>query len=174
MISLSPLIRHLTPKPADFAGLWFRKVAGSAEYAQIHVERLPLPACWVVRSADRVDALGTNEDAVTPSFDVVIAIENARSHAVGDTDDLLLIYRRAVYARLRSWVVRPDVHPMQWMGGWENTQDVRPIKWRGGRVLEYTNDDLYWADSYDFDAVVNNYLPDPPLFDRLTHTGETL
>lgn len=156
MISLTPLILHLTPQPTDFDRLWFRQVAGAAEYAQIPEDRLPLPAAWVVRNADKSRPVGECADEVTPGFDVVIAIENARTHTPGETDDMLLVYRRAVYALLRGWEIAPD---------------VRPIKWRGGRVIEYTNDDMYWADHYDFDFVVSNYKPDPDSFESLNNTG---
>lgn len=159
MISLTPLILHLTPQPVWFGELWFRQVAGAAEYAQIPLERLPLPAAWVVRNADKARPVGECADEITPGFDVVIAIENARSHKPGDTDDMLLEYRRAVYRQLRGWEIEPD---------------VCPIKWRGGRVIDYTNDDLYWADHYDFDAVVTNYLPDPNPFESLINTGGTV
>lgn len=156
MISLKPIILHLKLKPAVFDGLWFRKVAGAAEYAQIRPDALPLPAAWVVRNADKSQTAGLQEDVATPGFDVVIAIENVRTPEDGDTDDLLLKYRRAVYEKLRGRVIVPD---------------VRPIYWHGGRVIEYTDGDLYWADRYSFEALVTNYLPDPALFESLTNTG---
>lgn len=156
MISLKPLIQHLTNKPTGFVSQWFRQVSGASEYASIRPDALPLPAAWVVRNADKARSLGEREDNVTPEFDVVIAIENKRSHEPGDTDDLLLTYRKAVYALLR---------------GWEISADVRPIKYLGGRVIEYTDGDLYWADRYSFDAVITNYLPDPGQFDSLNNTG---
>jgi hypothetical protein len=157
MISLTPLIKHLTPKPASFAGLWFRQVAGAAEFAQVRPEVLPLPACWIIRAADSVRHAGERAENVTLAFDVVIAIANARTHAAGDTDDMLLCYREAVKDRLL---------------GWEPAPDVRPIKFAGGRVLEYTDGDLYWADRYQFEALITNYLPDPPLFDCIQPKDE--
>jgi len=159
MISLTPLITHLTPKPADFARLWFRQVAGAAEFAQIRPESLPLPACWVVRAADKVEHAGERAEDVELGFDVVIAIENARSHRPGETDDILLEYRQAVKALLLGWQFEPD---------------VKPIKFGGGQVLEYTDADIYWRDRYTFDALVTNYLPDPPQFSGLVHTGDRL
>ena len=159
MISLTPLIEHLMSKPASFSGLWFRQVAGAAEYAQVRPEALPLPAAWVVRNADQVRHLGERAENLTLSFDVVIAVENIRTHAPGDTDDLLLTYRQAVKTLLL---------------GWEITPDTRPINFDGGRVIEYTDGDLYWADRYSFDAIVDNYLPDPAAYDDLTHTGDAL
>ena len=158
MISLKPVIALLKIKPADFDGLWFRKVGGAADYAKIRPEALPLPAAWVVRNSDKSKAAGLLEDNCTPGFEVVVAIENVRTHEDGDTDDLLLKYRRAVYQKLRGTVI---------------VADVRPIYWHGGRVIEYTDGDLYWADSYSFDAVVTNYLPDPAPFESLTNTGGT-
>jgi hypothetical protein len=131
-------------------------VAGAAEFAQIRPDGLPLPAAWVVRGADKAQAAGELEDVATPSFDVVIAIQNARVHQAGNTDDLMLKYRAEVYRRLRGWQITPD---------------AKPMKWRGGRVIEYTDGDLYWADSYSFEALVTNYLPDPGIFESLTKTG---
>jgi len=153
MLSLKPLIDYLTPKPAGFEGLWFRQVAGAAEYARLRPEALPLPACWIVRAADKVSHAGERAEEVRLVFDVVIAITNARTHAQGDTDDELLRYRQAVKTLLLGWEIEPD---------------VRPIQWDGGRVLEYTDGDQYWADRYAFDAVITNYLPDPPNYAGLT------
>jgi hypothetical protein len=159
VISLTPLIKHLEAKPAGFDGLWFRKVGGAAEFASIRIENLPLPAAWIVRAADRVTHAGERAEDVTLAFDVVIAIENVRSHAQGDTDDALLKYRQAVKSLLLGWQIEPGVHP---------------IKFAGGQVLEYTAGDLYWRDRYQFDALITNYLPDPPAYSGLKFTGEQL
>lgn len=159
MISLKPLIDHLTTKPADFDGVWFRQVAGAAEFARVRPEALPLPAAWVVRAADKVRHAGERAEDVTLAFDVVIAIENARTHAQGETDDVLLKYRVAVKNLLLGWEIAPG---------------TRPLKFVGGQVLEYTDGDMYWRDRYDFNALITNYLPDPPVFDRLNNTGEKL
>lgn len=157
MISLQPLIQRLREKPNDFSGLWFRNVSGAAEFAQIRPESLPLPAVWIVRAADKVKHAGERAENVTLTFDVVIAIANARTHQQGETDDVLLSYRLAVKKLLL---------------GWELESGVRPLKFCGGQVLEYAEQDIYWRDRYDFDAVVTNYLPDPPLFDRIACTKE--
>jgi len=159
MLSLKPLIAHLTPTPAGFVGLWFRQVAGAAEYAQVRPESLPLPACWIVRSADKSMHAGERAENVTLSFDVVIAIENIRSHEPGDTDDMLLQYRLAVKNLLLGWELQPD---------------VRPLNFEGGRIIEYTDGDLYWADRYSFEALITNYLPDPNPYNQLTRTGGAL
>lgn len=158
MISLTPLINQLTPPPAGFAPAWFRQVAGAAEFAQVRIEALPLPACWLVRAADKEEA-ADNEGLAADfglGFDVIIAIENTRTQRAGETDDLLLMYRHAVRARLQ---------------GWEIEADVRPIKFMGGRVLEYTENDIYWSDRYTFNALITNYLPDPGPYSALVYTG---
>lgn len=157
MISLTPLVAHLKPKPDGFDGVWFRAVGGAAEYAAIQPEALPLPACWVVRAADQVRHAGERAEDTTFIFDVVIAVENRRLADPRTMDDELLMYRQAVKTRLL---------------GWEASPDVRPIKWRGGKVLEYTNGDIYWADRYAFDALITNYLPDPPAYADIANTGE--
>lgn len=160
MISLKPVITLLTNKPGTFDGVWFRRVAGAAEYAQIRPEALPLPAAWVVRSADKGQSIGERLDEITPSFDVVIAIENARTHEPGETDEQLLKYRWAVYRALRGNQVVPD---------------TEPVKFHGGRVIEYTDGDLYWADRYSFGGVIDNYLPDPAAqFLEVNNTGGSL
>jgi hypothetical protein len=157
VISLTPLIARLAGKPAGFDGLWFRQVAGAAEFAQVRPEALPLPACWLIRAADRVKHAGERAELVTLAFDAVIAVANARSHRPGDTDDLLLAYRLAVKDLLL---------------GWEAAPDVRPLKFTGGRVIEYADGDLYWADRYEFAAVITSYLPDPPGFEAIKPIGE--
>lgn len=158
MLSLTPIIKLLQDKPAEFNQQWFRQVAGAAEYAQIRPEALPLPACWVVRSADKSAHAGERAELVTIAFDAVIAIENVRMHADGDTDDMLLAYRIAVKNMLL----------------WYQMAEEHPIKFDGGRVLEYADGSLYWADRYVFETVMTNYLPDPPNFERVQHTGATL
>ena len=159
MISLKPLIAHLAHKPKIFSGIWFRQVGGAAEYARLRPEALPLPAAWIVRAADKVQDAGERAENVTLAFDVVIAIENVRKHAQGDIDDELLKYRLAVKTLLLGWEIEPN---------------IKPIKFAGGQVLEYTDGDLYWRDRYTFEALITNYLPDPPAFDRLNHVGEQL
>ncbi|MDD2722227.1 MAG: hypothetical protein PHH47_13065 [Gallionella sp.] len=159
MISLKPIIVMLSDKPVWFEGLWFRRVDGAAAYAQVRPEALPLPAAWVVRSADKGEPIGERLDRDVPEFDVVIAIENARSHVPGDTDEQLLKYRQAVYRLLR---------------GEQGAPDTRPIEWRGGHVIEYTDGDLYWADRYSFEGLFNNYLSDQTPFDQLIRTGGAL
>lgn len=159
MISLTPLILHLTPAPIGFDAAWFRQVGGAAEYAQIRPDALPLPACWIVRAGEKVSHVAERTEDTNFAFDVVIAIENARTHKQGDTDDLLLKYRQAVKNLLL---------------GWELEADTRPIQFEGGRVLEYTDGDLYWADRYSFNALVTNYLPDPPPYQSTNYTGAAL
>jgi len=146
MLSLKPVIQRLTTPPDWFSELWFRQVEGAAEFARLRVEDSPFPVAWVVRDSDKSQAAGERLDNVTPTFDVVIAIENVRMHEPGDTDELLLKYRWAVYRALRGNQVVPD---------------TEPIKFHGGRVIEYTDGDLYWADRYSFGGVIDNYLPAP-------------
>lgn len=159
MISLTPLIEYLKPKPVNFDGLWFRAVGGAATFAKIQPKNLPLPAAWIVRSADKVQHAGERAEEVTLGFDVVIAIENAREHYDGETDDILLKYRLAVNKLLLGWEIEPD---------------VCPLNFGGGQVLEYTDADLYWRDRYNFEALITNYLPDPPVYSGINFTGEQL
>lgn len=156
MLSLKPLIAHLTPKPTGFDGVWFRQVEGAAEYARRRLDGLPLPACWIVRADDQVKHAGERAEWMTLGFDLVIGITNARGHEPGDTDDMLLAYRQACKTLLLGWELEPD---------------VRPLQFAGGRAIEYTDGDLFWRDRYEFKALITNYLPDPPPFDKLQFTG---
>lgn len=146
MLSLSPIIALLQPKPADFSGKWFRKVGGAAEYAQARKEALPLPMAWVIRYADPAKPAGDAAADVEILFDVVIAVENVRTRDTGETDDALLSYRLAVIARLL---------------GKNMPGSIRPIIWLGGAMIDYTDSDLYYRDRYQLDALKTNYLPDP-------------
>ena len=159
MISLQPIVQRLAKAPAGFRHPWAREVDGAAEFARKRMEALPLPAFWVVRQADKAQDKGERAVFAAPEFDVVIAIENARQHARGENDQILLAYRQAVFHLLEGWEIAPG-------------QD--PLKYRGGKVVEYTDGDLYWADRYGFGGLVTNYLGDPPLYDQLVYTGEKL
>lgn len=159
MISLSPIRDLLKAKPAGFAHPWFRNVGGGSTFAKITATALPLPAAWVVPAADKARHAGERAEDVMLGFDVVIAIENAREHYPGETDDVLLAYRKAVKTLLLGWHVEPN---------------VRPLQFAGGQIIEYTDADIYWRDRYTFDALITNYLPDPPAYGGLKFTGEQL
>lgn len=159
MISLTPIINLLTPKPAGFDRLWFRQVGSGGSFAQIRAEQFPLPAAWIVRAADKSDPAGERAADTEIGFDVVIAIENAREHYAGESDDILLVYRKAVEGLLL---------------GYEINNDLKPLKFKGGQIIEYTAGDIYWRDRYVFDALITNYLPDPPAYGALNFTGEQL
>ncbi|MCQ8116103.1 phage tail terminator protein [Methylomonas rosea] len=158
MISLTSVLDHIKSKPADFAHAWFRDFGLAAEYAQIEPTALPLPAVWLVRAADKSDELDAEARAanITLGFDAVIAIENIRTQRAGETDDVLLAYRDAVRVLLQGWEIEPD---------------LKPIKFKGGKVLEYTAQDIYWADRYEFNALITNYLPDPGPYSGLVYIG---
>lgn len=159
MISLTPIVELLKQKPAAFDRAWFRKVSGGGSFAQIRIDQLPLPAAWVVRSSDKSTHAGERAEDVAVGFDVVIAIDNAREHYDGESDDILIEYRKAVKNLLL---------------GYEIDTDLKPLKFAGGQVLEYTASDIYWRDRYVFDALITNYLPDPPDYGALNFTGEQL
>lgn len=146
MLSLTPIIRLIEPKPADFTDVWLRKVGGAAEYAQALKEKLPMPAAWVIRVADNKQSIGAGSADVEVMFDVVIAIANARTLKAGETDDKLLAYRKAIEKLLLGYVLEGS---------------IKPIKPRGGMVVDYVDDALYWRDRYEIDMVFTNYLPDP-------------
>nr|WP_314710639.1 hypothetical protein [uncultured Comamonas sp.] len=152
-------MNRLVKAPEGFKPVWPRAVDGAAEFARSRLKELPLPAIWVIRSSDKAHDKGERAIWAGPEFDVVIAIENARQHARGETDEILLAYRRAVFHLLE---------------GWESGPGQDPIKYQGGKVIEYTEGDLYWSDRYRFGGLVTNYLGDPPAFDQLVYMGEKL
>ncbi len=151
MLSLQPIIDRIkAPRVAGFERDWFRQVAGAAEFAKLATATtLPLPACYVVRAADPAKAVGERRDSVTVAFDVVIAVTNLRTATAGETDDVLLRYRAAVYQLLR---------------GWRINDNSTAIELEGGQVIEYTDGDLWWRDRYSLSTEINNYLPTPPDF----------
>lgn len=156
MLSLQPVIDRIKPKPQGMS-LWFREVAGAAEFAKLAaVTNLPLPACWIVRAADPAKSVGERLDSVSVAFDVVIAITNIRTATAGETDDELLRYRNAVYHQLRGWRVVPTASPIEFVGG---------------QVIEYTDGDLWWRDRYTLTTEIDNYLPSPPAFDGVQNTN---
>lgn len=165
MLSLQPVIDRIKLKPQAWSGdVWFREVAGAAEFAKLaSTVNLPLPGCWIVRAADPSKPVGERLDSVTVAFDVVIAITNIRSATAGATDDALLLYRKAVYQQLRGWRV---------------VLTASRIEFTGGQVIEYTDGDLWWRDRYTLTAEIDNYLPSPPAFNGVlntnVNTGETL
>lgn len=159
MLSLTPLILHLTPAPQGFNHPWFRKVDGAADFAQMRVDALPKPAAWVMRAGDKSSHAGERAENLTISFDVVIAIENRRSHAPGESDEILLAYRVAVKNLLLGWELEPD---------------VRPIKYDGGKMMEFSEGDMFWQERYTLEALITNYLPDPAPFESLTRQGTNL
>lgn len=163
MIALTPIVELLAERLPGFDGHWFRTVDGGAEYAQIRQDALPLPAAWVIRGADKVRHAGERAEDTTFVFDIVIAIANVRRDGRNGGDEELQKYRRAVKSLLLGWQMADADGDL-----------VRPIVFNGGRVLEYTEGDIYWADNYSFNALVTNYLDDPQPYEQLNHTGETL
>lgn len=159
MIPLKPLIELLSSKPDGFAHPWFRQVGDGGNFAKVRADALPLPAAWLVRAAEKSDHIGERAENLTLGIDVIIAIENAREHYPGETDDILLQYRLAIKTKLLGWQIETN---------------VRPMKFGGGQIIEYTEGDIYWRDRYLFDALITNYLPDPPIYGGLTLTGEQL
>ncbi len=165
MISVFPIIQRIkNGKPEGFANDWFRQVAGAAEYARLRQDALPLPAFWLVRGNDSATHFGERTENVKVAFDVVIAITNARTHTDGDTDELLVRYRVAVKDLLLGYEIQGA-----------DGQCIRPIKFESGQVIEYTDGDIWWRDSYTFEGLVTNYLPDPKnVFTQLNHKGNSL
>jgi len=159
MISLTPLIKLLTPRPLNFDGIWLRQVEGAAQYAQVDPDRIPTPHAWVIRAADRTKHAGERAELLTLSFDIVIAVSTARNHQAGEADDELLKYRQAIKTVVLGWQLPQD-----------SAEVEDPIKFNGGRVLRYAAGDLVWADNYSFEALITNYLPDPLPFESAEFT----
>lgn len=164
MISLLPVMERLRAAPAGRALLqglapgapWFRLVEGAAAFARVaSLPQVPLPGCWVVRTADPSTPTGERRSRVSVAFDVVIGVTNHRVASAGDSDDVLLAYRRAVLAELQELTHLPG--------------QVDPVERKGGSAIEYTDGDLWWRDQYVVLVDVTNYLPDPPAFDRINN-----
>ena len=155
MISLTPVMVALAAaRPVLPGGLqWFRQVEGGAAFARVAaMPSVPLPGCWVIRTAEKSTPTGEREARVAVSFDVVMAMTNVRMATGGDADDALLAYRLAVL----------DV--LQELAPWP-LQTVDAIERVGGMAIEYSAGDLWWKDTYTATVLVTNYLPDPGNFD---------
>lgn len=162
MLSLTPVIQRLGEAPIGRASLpaglpWFRQVEGAAAFARIsQLPQVPLPGCWVVRTADSSTPAGERRGLVRVAFDVVIGVTNHRVASAGDSDDVLLAYRRAVLAELQELTGLPG--------------QMDPVERKSGSAIEYTEGDLWWRDQYECLVEMTNYLPDPPAFDRIQIT----
>lgn len=162
MISLAPVIERLRlARPQLAGGLpWFRQVEGAAAFARLSaLPQVPLPGCWVVRTADPSAPAGERRSVTRVQFDVVIGVTNHRIASAGDSDDVLLSYRRAVLTELQELTL-----PGQ----------TDSIERTAGAAIEYTEGDLWWRDTYMCPVETTNYLPDPPAYDRIQPTGEQL
>lgn len=147
MKTLVPVIKRLTDKPEGFGLNWFRRVVSGASAAALADEGFTLPSCWIVRASERSQHRGIREELVTVSFEVIITVENARSHSKADTDEMMLAYRLAVMHQLLGW--EPD------------EKDCEPINYEGGKLMGYDGGILVWSDSYSFKHWVTNYTPPP-------------
>lgn len=164
MLSLKPLIQLLKNPPDGWSAArpWFREVGGMGEYGKLNIggdERLsvPAPAAFVIRSRETSKPMGERISDTGIHIDVPILIENARSHYAGETDDLLLAYRKGVCQLLEGWYLEPDMQPLRYVGG---------------ALMDVADGYVLWADRYQFGAVLTNYLPDPEDgFDGIQDTG---
>lgn len=162
MISLAPVIARLRlARPQLPAGMpWFRQVEGAAAFARLSaMTNVPLPGCWVVRTADPSTPAGERRSVTRVQFDVVIGVTNHRIASAGDSDDVLLAYRLAVLGELQELMLAGQTDSM------ERT---------AGAAIEYTEGDLWWRDTYMCPVETTNFLPDPPAYDRIQKIGETL
>jgi hypothetical protein len=156
VISLTTVISALAAaRPALPAGLpWFRQVEGGAAFARVAaLPNVPLPGCWIVRTAEKSTPAGERVAHVSVTFDVVMAVTNVRMATGGDADDALLHYRQAV------------LQVLQELAPWPET--VNAIERVSGAAIEYSAGDLWWKDTYTATVRVTNYLPDPAIFERV-------
>ena len=147
MKTLRPVINRLMPKPDGFPLQWFRRVVSGANAAVLKDEGLTLPSCWIVRASEKSQHKGLREEQVTISFEVIVTVENARSHSTADTDEMMLAYRMAVKNSLLGFEL--------------DVADCEPINYDGGKLMGYDDGILVWSDSYSFKCFVTNYTPLP-------------
>lgn len=154
MISIQPIIERVSKKPLDFEDIWFKGVGGTAAYASINPHKIPAPYCWLVNADNPAKPLGRLESEGILTFSAVVSVSNVRTHEAGDTDEMLLQYRNAIYKLLQ---------------GFKTEHLSSGLSWRGGRTLQNSNTELVYADKYQAPFVITNYLPDPPPFEAVTH-----
>lgn len=159
MISISPLISLLSTKPPDFNGDWFRRVDGIFEYAALGKEKaIPMPYAWLVRRTDTPTHWGERTEDVVAQLDIIIGLSHVRTHSAGDGDDKMLAYRLAVKSLLLGYQLA----------------NAQPLKYQGGSLWDTAGGNVFWKDTYQFQALVTNYLPDPPLYNDLHKIGSNL
>lgn len=157
LISLSPVIKALKHKPADFPHRWFRQVDDAGNYTNVDFDRINPPTAWIVRGAEAGKRDGECASMVMPSFDVVLVIENARSHKPNEHDEALLNYRRAVFRQLQ---------------GLDTDGMSKTVSFVGGKPLVYEAGRMVWADRYNFEQQLTNYLDDPVPFTAVQYVGD--
>ncbi|SDX88191.1 phage tail terminator protein [Nitrosomonas halophila] len=113
------------------------RCAGAAGLAEAAYDIKQFPSAYVLPSAERPDGSRTGTMVVsqqnTARFSVVLAVRNLRDARGERAQSDLLCLREEIMAVLHGW--QPD-------------QDFDPIEYAGGRLLQLTDQVLWWQDDF--------------------------
>lgn len=112
-------------------------VAGAAGLAQAATDLKQVPASYVVPSSERASGSNTGTLVVSQPnsvrFAVIVAVRNLRDARGDKAQADLLSLRQEIMTALHGW--QPDA-------------DFDPIEYGGGRLLQLTDQVLWWQDEF--------------------------
>ena len=113
------------------------QVAGAAGLAQAATDLKQVPSAYVVPNSERASGSRTGTTVVSQQngvrFAVIVAARNLRDARGDQAQADLLTLRETIMAALH---------------GWQPQDDFDPIEYGSGRVLQLTQQVLWWQDEF--------------------------
>ncbi|MBK7352686.1 MAG: hypothetical protein IPJ05_02850 [Nitrosomonas sp.] len=113
------------------------QVAGAAGLAQAATDLKQVPSAYVIPNSERAGGSRTGTTVVSQQnsvrFAVIVAARNLRDARGDQVQADLLTLREAIMAALH---------------GWQPQDDFDPIEYGSGRVLQLTQQVLWWQDEF--------------------------
>ncbi len=126
------VIDHLDVQVPDL-----RQVSGAAQLARAAENLKQTPSAFVLPNAERPSGNSTGTMVVrqqnTVRFGVILAVQN-------------LSDSRGQKAQADLRVLRTQI--MAVLLGWEPDEDMNPIEYTGGRLMQVTDQVLWWQDDF--------------------------
>ncbi|MCE7915420.1 MAG: hypothetical protein DYH15_12275 [Nitrosomonas sp. PRO4] len=112
-------------------------VGGSADLGAAAESLKQSPSAFVLPNSERASGSSTGTMVIsqlnTVRFSVVLAVQNLRDSRGETAQSDLLILRTAIMTALH---------------GWQSDADFDPIEFSGGRLLQLTDQVLWWQDEF--------------------------
>lgn len=113
------------------------QIAGAAGLAQAATDLKQYPAAYVIPSAERANGSRTGTTVVSQQnsvrFAVILAVRNLRDARGDQAQADLLTLREEIMSALH---------------GWQPHADFDPLEYSGGRLLQLTDQVLWWQDEF--------------------------